>query len=81
MPLTMHMAYTMCPENVLNIFDYNLKKNHRILTFLIRIFLRQLDIKLLCSSPPYPMSASALPGKISTNEILHFYLKWYYYLI
>jgi len=43
--------------------------------------MRQLDIKSLCSFPPHPTSVLALPEEISTNEILHFYLKWYYYVI
>jgi len=42
---------------------------------------RQLAIKWPFSFLPYPVSASALPGKNKTNKILHFYPMWYYQLI
>jgi len=42
--------------------------------------MKQLSIKRP-SSFPLHLSVPALPGEIITNKILHFYPKWYYYLI
>jgi len=47
----------------------------------VKKFRKQLAIKSLCSFPPHPSYVSALPGEIRINEILYFYLKWYYYLM
>jgi len=68
-------------KNIPNIFDCYLNKDYRILIIFVRIFLRQLAIKSLCSFLPYPSYVSALPEKIKTNEMLYFCFKWYYYLM
>jgi len=48
---------------------------------LAQIFLRQLAVKQLINFTPNTISVPALSGKTGTNEILHFYLMWYYLFI
>jgi len=52
-----------------NIIGCHLKKNHHILIILDTNILTQLVIKWLFKFPPYPVYATALPGKSQTSKI------------
>jgi len=59
-----------------------LKKNYQILIIFDKNISEAAGHQfIICSFPPYPSYVSALPGEIRTNELLHLYLKWYYYLM
>jgi len=75
------IMYTLFQKNIPNIFDCNLKKDYQILIIFAGIFTRRLAIKRSSSLSSHPTTVSALPGEIITNKILHFYSKWYHYLI
>ena len=63
--------YTVRHKNAQKLFYHSLKKGYPILI----IFGMHIQF------PPHRTSASALPGKIKTSKILHFYSMQYHYLI
>ena len=60
-----HRVSTLCPKNIFDIFDCNLKTNYQILI----IFGTNIVIKWPFSFQPHPMYVSALPRESRSSEI------------